>query len=157
MLHACPAASLLLLSLHAFILPGLVKAVADVAEFVQADWQDVVPVVNATSAVNAVVQSLQLKRGDLLLMSSTTYPAVRGLWHRTVPSAAATLAGGLDCWLLGRFGDSLLCRFLAAHDRAAGTTSRDCSSTAAIAVLLITESRLHYELPGRRCDEASIG
>jgi selenocysteine lyase/cysteine desulfurase len=55
-----------------------VRAVADVALFVGASWQDVVPVVNATAAVNAVVDSLQLRRGDLLLMSNATYPAVRG-------------------------------------------------------------------------------
>jgi selenocysteine lyase/cysteine desulfurase len=53
-----------------------VKAVADVAGFVGASWQDVVPVVNATAAVNAVVDSLQLRKGDQLLMSNVTYPAV---------------------------------------------------------------------------------
>ena len=38
---------------------------------------DVVPVANATTAVNAVISSVPLRRGDLLLMTSITYPAVR--------------------------------------------------------------------------------
>jgi hypothetical protein len=40
-------------------------------------------VVNATAAVNAVVDSLQLRKGDLLLMSNATYPAVS---HDQVPA-----------------------------------------------------------------------
>jgi selenocysteine lyase/cysteine desulfurase len=56
---------------------GMVAAVADVAEFLGADWRDVVPVVNATTAVNTVVNSIKLKRRDLLLMTNATYPAVR--------------------------------------------------------------------------------
>lgn len=70
---------------------GLVKAVADVAGFVGASWQDVVPVVNATAAVNAVVASLQLRRGDLLLMSNATYPAVRSTLARAAAAAGAGL------------------------------------------------------------------
>lgn len=59
-------------------LAALVCAVADVAGFVGADWRDVVPVTNATTGVNAVLQSLQLKKGDLILMANTTYAAVSG-------------------------------------------------------------------------------
>lgn len=57
---------------------ALVAAVADAADFLGASWEDVVPVVNATAAVNAVVSSLEppLKPGDLLLMNTATYPAV---------------------------------------------------------------------------------
>jgi hypothetical protein len=55
---------------------GQVAAAAQVAQWLGADWQDVVPVVNATSAVNTVVNSLQLGPGDLLLMNNATYPAV---------------------------------------------------------------------------------
>lgn len=57
-------------------LAALVTAVADVAEFVGADWRDVVPVTNATTGVNAVLQSLQLHKGDLVLMTNATYAAV---------------------------------------------------------------------------------
>lgn len=52
-------------------------AVKQVAALIGAQPADVVPVANATSAVNVVVSSLSLKRGDLLLMTSLTYPAVR--------------------------------------------------------------------------------
>lgn len=52
------------------------QAVADVAGLVGCRPQDIVPVTNATTAVNAVVSSLGLCRGDLVLMFSTTYPAV---------------------------------------------------------------------------------
>lgn len=57
-------------------LAALVTAVADVAGFVGAHWRDVVPVTNATTGVNAVLQSLQLRKGDLVLMTNATYAAV---------------------------------------------------------------------------------
>ena len=57
-------------------LAALVGAVAEVARFVGADARDVVPVGNSTTAVNAVLRSLSLGRGDLILMANTTYPAV---------------------------------------------------------------------------------
>jgi hypothetical protein len=57
-------------------LAALVTAVADVAGFVGADCRDVVPVTNATTGVNAVLQSLQLRKGDLVLMTNATYAAV---------------------------------------------------------------------------------
>jgi len=43
---------------------------------VHADWLDLVPITNATTGVNAVVASLDLRPGDLLLMTNATYPAV---------------------------------------------------------------------------------
>lgn len=49
-----------------------------VAALVGADWRDVVPGANATSLAGAVIASLELRPGDLLLMSNATYPAVRG-------------------------------------------------------------------------------
>ncbi|GIL91222.1 hypothetical protein Vretimale_18876 [Volvox reticuliferus] len=58
-------------------LKGLVWAVADAARFVGASPDDVVPVANATSAINAVLSSIELRRGDWVLMFNTTYPAVR--------------------------------------------------------------------------------
>jgi hypothetical protein len=57
-------------------LAALVTAVVDVAGFVGADWRDVVPVTNATTGVNAVLQSLKLQKGDLILMTNVTYAAV---------------------------------------------------------------------------------
>lgn len=48
------------------------------APVVGADWRDLVPVVNATGGVNAVVNSLRLTPGDVIIMANTTYPAVRG-------------------------------------------------------------------------------
>lgn len=70
-------------------LAALVSAVADVAEFVGADWRDVVPVTNATTGVNAVLQSLKLQKGDLILIANTTYAAVSGGGGRDV-----CIAGG---------------------------------------------------------------
>jgi hypothetical protein len=58
------------------------------------DYRDVAPVTNATGAVNAVVRSLHLGRGDLLLMATTTYNAVK-----------STLAEvGWQGWLAGVAG-----------------------------------------------------
>ena len=49
----------------------------EVAALIGAKGQDVVPVVNATAAANIVINGLGLRRGDLLLMTNLTYPAVR--------------------------------------------------------------------------------
>lgn len=48
----------------------------EVAALIGAEPADVVALANATSAVNIVVNSVDLRRGDLLLMTSLTYPAV---------------------------------------------------------------------------------
>ena len=52
----------------------------DVAALIGARSSDVVPVANATTAASAVISSVPLRRGDLLLMTSLTYPAVRPLY-----------------------------------------------------------------------------
>ncbi len=57
--------------------PGLAAAVALLAPHIGARWQDVVPVVNATSAINAVARCVALRHSDMILIASTTYPAVR--------------------------------------------------------------------------------
>jgi dTDP-4-amino-4,6-dideoxygalactose transaminase len=44
-------------------------------------WQDVVPVQNATTAIAAVLRSLKLRSGDYIIITSLTYPAVRGCSH----------------------------------------------------------------------------
>ena len=49
----------------------------EVARLLHADPADVVPVVNATSAVNTVLASTQLQPGDLIMTNSITYNAVR--------------------------------------------------------------------------------
>ncbi|GBF87620.1 class V aminotransferase [Raphidocelis subcapitata] len=72
-------------------LAGVAKAVAQVARLVGASWRDVVPVVNATTGVNAAVASLPLRRGDLVLMTNATYPAVRSTLARAAARAGADL------------------------------------------------------------------
>ncbi|GIL58990.1 hypothetical protein Vafri_13974 [Volvox africanus] len=72
-------------------LKGLVWAVADAARFVGASPHDVVPVINATSAINAVLSSLPLGRGDWLLMFNTTYPAVKSTLARVAAAAGASI------------------------------------------------------------------
>ena len=51
------------------------------AELIGAQGRDVVPVTNATAAANIVISGLGLRRGDLLLMTNLTYPAVRPHIH----------------------------------------------------------------------------
>ncbi|KXZ54245.1 hypothetical protein GPECTOR_5g335 [Gonium pectorale] len=58
-------------------LKGMVAAVADAARFVGASHRDVVPTVNATSAVCAVLRAVPLRRGDWVLTLNTTYSAVQ--------------------------------------------------------------------------------
>ncbi|GFR47698.1 hypothetical protein Agub_g9450 [Astrephomene gubernaculifera] len=70
---------------------GLVAAVADAARFIGAAPRDVVPVVNATSAVNAVLRSVPLRRGDWVLMFNTTYSAVRSSIARVAAAAGASI------------------------------------------------------------------
>ncbi|MEW5299020.1 MAG: hypothetical protein WDW36_002075 [Sanguina aurantia] len=77
-------------------LKGLVQAVSAVASLVQASPLDVVPVTNATTAVNCVLQSLTLRPGDLILLTNLTYPAVRSA---AVRAAAAAGAGILELQL----------------------------------------------------------
>ncbi len=56
---------------------AVIGAVADLATFLHASADDIVPVANATTAVNAVVQSVPLQKGDVVLVTTATYPAVR--------------------------------------------------------------------------------
>ncbi len=59
-------------------LPGALRAAAGrLARFLHAKEQDVVFVENATSGVNAVLQSLKFRPGDEILATTHTYNAVR--------------------------------------------------------------------------------
>ncbi|KAG2434800.1 hypothetical protein HXX76_007685 [Chlamydomonas incerta] len=72
-------------------LKALVAAVADAARFVGASPADVVPVTNATTAVNAVLAAVPLRRGDWVLMFNTTYPAVKSTIARVAAAAGASV------------------------------------------------------------------
>lgn len=61
----------------------------EVAELIRADAADVAPVVNATSAVQAVAASVQLQPGDMILITSITYNAVKNLVARRAAAAGA--------------------------------------------------------------------
>lgn len=88
-------------------LAALVAAVADVAGFVGADWRDVVPVPNATTGVNAVLQSLQLRKGDLVLMTNATYAAVSvRLWQAADSGVPVGGTGPAHTTTAGSFGST---------------------------------------------------
>jgi isopenicillin-N epimerase len=60
------------------ILPGALRAAAGrLARFLHAEERDVAFVENATSGMNAVLRSLDLRRGDEILATSHIYNAVR--------------------------------------------------------------------------------
>src|SRR5205085_6701980 len=60
------------------VLPGaLRKAAADLGRFTGAHGEDLAFVENATSAINAVLRSLDFKPGDEILINSQSYGAVR--------------------------------------------------------------------------------
>ena len=61
-----------------YVLPGALRAAAGrLARFLHAKEQDLVFVENATSGVNAVLRSLELRPGDEILANTHTYGAVR--------------------------------------------------------------------------------
>ena len=65
------------LRLEGEALRGAARAAARVAALVGADWRDAVPGQNATALAGAVIASVELAPGDLVLISNLTYPAVR--------------------------------------------------------------------------------
>ena len=61
-----------------YVRPGALRAAAgSLARFVHAKERDVAFVENATSGVNAVLRSLEFRRGDEILATTHTYNAVR--------------------------------------------------------------------------------
>ncbi|KAL4419422.1 hypothetical protein ABPG77_006349 [Micractinium sp. CCAP 211/92] len=72
-------------------LGALRQAQLAVAGLVGAEPRDLVFVANATTAINAVLQSTQLGAGDLILLASTTYPAVRSAAARVAAQRGAAL------------------------------------------------------------------
>ncbi|CAL8469935.1 g9477 [Coccomyxa elongata] len=73
------------------VLPALKAARDEVAALIGAQGRDIVPVTNATAATNIIINGLGLRRGDLLLMTNLTYPAVKN----TLARAAARSGAGL--------------------------------------------------------------
>lgn len=71
--------------------PRLDAARAQLAQFVRADPTDLVFVPNATTAVNAVLRSLELEPGDELLLTSQTYGACRKAAQYVAERAGARL------------------------------------------------------------------
>jgi isopenicillin-N epimerase len=67
----------------------IVAARADLAPFVGAAAEDLVPVTNATTGVNAVLRSLALAPGDELLLTSHGYNACRNVAELAAARAGA--------------------------------------------------------------------
>ncbi|WP_051340992.1 aminotransferase class V-fold PLP-dependent enzyme [Azospirillum halopraeferens] len=73
--------------------PALLRAAADaVAAWLGADGHDLVFVDNATAAVNAVLRSFPLRPGDEILVTTTTYGAVRNTARFAAAAAGARVA-----------------------------------------------------------------
>ncbi|KAI3427076.1 hypothetical protein D9Q98_007016 [Chlorella vulgaris] len=72
-------------------LQALRQAQLALAQVVGSHPADLVFVSNATTAVNAVLRSIQLGPGDLLLIATTTYPAVRSAAARVAQLRGAAL------------------------------------------------------------------
>eukprot|EP01102_Stenamoeba_stenopodia_P003787 TRINITY_DN1392_c0_g1_i2.p1 TRINITY_DN1392_c0_g1~~TRINITY_DN1392_c0_g1_i2.p1 ORF type:complete len:408 (+),score=98.70 TRINITY_DN1392_c0_g1_i2:420-1643(+) len=53
----------------------------ELAEFIGASEEDVALVSNATNGVSAILRSLPFKKGDQILLLSTTYPAIKNSIH----------------------------------------------------------------------------
>jgi aspartate aminotransferase-like enzyme len=73
------------------VMPELARVVRDLAAFVGAEPQDLALVPNATTAVNAVVSSLDLQPGDVCLALSISYGAVMNTLDRRCRRSGAAL------------------------------------------------------------------
>jgi len=70
--------------------PALIYTIRELAKFIGADPKDVVLVDNATTAVNTVVTSMELKRGDNVLLLSIGYAAVsKTVKHMSLTTGAS--------------------------------------------------------------------
>ncbi len=83
-------------------LPDLMRlATARLANFLNADPQDIVPVANATSGVNAVLWSLPLEPGDELLVTDHAYNACRNALDRVAEVSGAVVEVVTLPWPVG--------------------------------------------------------
>ncbi|KAK3097165.1 hypothetical protein FSP39_006983 [Pinctada imbricata] len=73
------------------LLPFLAHVTHCLAGFVGSDATDIVLVTNATTAINSVVRSMDIQRGDKVYMLNLTYGAVKKLLQYTCDQAGATL------------------------------------------------------------------
>ena len=71
--------------------PALDEAMASVARFVAADPRDMAFVENATVAMNAVAESIELKPGDEVLLTDHEYGAVFRIWRHKCDQVGARL------------------------------------------------------------------
>jgi len=71
--------------------PALDEARAALAAFVGADPDDLAFVINATTGINTVARSLQLERGDEIVVTDHTYNAARNALEAVAMSAGARL------------------------------------------------------------------
>ncbi len=75
-----------------YVMPDALRAAAGrLATFLKARASDVVFVENATSGMNAVLRSLQFRRGDEILVTSHVYNAVRQTIHEVCRRSGAKL------------------------------------------------------------------
>src|SRR5438105_2221331 len=73
------------------VLPGALRnAAADLGRFTGAQGEDLAFVENATSAINAVLRSLDFKPGDEILINSQSYGAVRQAVRHICERSGAT-------------------------------------------------------------------
>ncbi len=75
-----------------YVMPDALRAAAGaLARFLKAKGDDIVFVENATSGMNAVLRSLELRRGDEILATTHTYNAVRQTIREVCRRTGATL------------------------------------------------------------------
>lgn len=91
-------------------LPDLMRlATARLANFLNADPQDIVPVANATSGVNAVLWSLPLEPGDEVLVTDHAYNACRNALDRVAGVSGAVVEVVTLPWPVGNEEEIVSC------------------------------------------------
>ena len=72
------------------LFPYLVKATKQLAGHVVADARDLVLVPNATTGLNAVIQSVPLQKGDEVLMFDCTYASVKKMARKVCKESVSS-------------------------------------------------------------------